>query len=171
VALCHEASLAYSFSPMRPRIPPPLIALLAGLAMAGLHRYWPLAQCLRGGLRSAGILLMLLGAAPMLLAVWRFRAAATTMNPMDPAKATALVQSGVFRYTRNPMYLGLALLLSGWAWWLGSATPWLVLPPFIAAITWLQILPEEGALQALFGDAYADYRRRVPRWLGWPARG
>jgi len=155
---------------MKPRIPPPLLALLAGLAMSGLDRWWPLAQCLRGSQRGPGFVLMLAGAAVTLLAMGRFRTAATTINPMEPGKATALVQAGLFRYTRNPMYVGLVLVLSGWAWKLGSATPWLVLPVFIAAVTWLQIVPEEHALQALFGEAYSDYRRRVPRWLGWPAR-
>jgi protein-S-isoprenylcysteine O-methyltransferase Ste14 len=155
---------------MKPRIPPPVIALLAGLAMAGLHRWWPLARCLRGAWRDAGFVLMAMGVATGLLAIASFRAADTTHNPLDPARATALVQSGPFRYTRNPMYVGLALVLSGWAWWLGTATPWLVLPVFVVLITRLQIAPEERALQALFGEAYAGYRRRVPRWLGWPAR-
>jgi protein-S-isoprenylcysteine O-methyltransferase Ste14 len=155
---------------MKTRIPPPVMALLAGVAMAALHRYWPLAQCLQGAQRSVGNVLALAGAATTLLAMGRFRAAGTTINPLDPAKATALVESGLFRYTRNPMYVGLALVLAGWAARLGSATPWLVLPGFVAAITWLQILPEEQALRALFGEAYAAYCRRVPRWLGWPAR-
>ncbi len=138
--------------------------------MAGLHRWWPLARCIAGAWRNAGFASMALGAATMLLAMGRFRAADTTLNPMDPARATALVQAGVFGYTRNPMYLGLALLLAGWAWWLGTATPWLVLPVFVALITRLQIVPEERALQALFGEAYAGYCRRVPRWLGLPGR-
>jgi protein-S-isoprenylcysteine O-methyltransferase Ste14 len=155
---------------MKTRIPPPVMALLAGVVMAALNRYWPLAQCLQGAQRSVGIVLALAGAATTALAMGRFRAAGTTINPLDPARATALVESGLFRHTRNPMYVGLALVLAGLAAWLGSATPWLVLPGFVAAITWLQILPEEQALQALFGESYAAYCRRVPRWLGWPAR-
>lgn len=155
---------------MKPRIPPPVIALLAGLAMEGLHRWWPLARYVQGAWRLAGFLPMAMGVAMVLLAMGRFRAAATTINPLDPAKATTLVQSGLFRYTRNPMYAGLALVLAGFAWRLGSATPWLVLPLFVVLITRLQILPEERALQALFGADYAAYCRRVPRWLGWPAR-
>ena len=156
---------------MKTRLPPPLIALLAGLGMLALHRWWPLARCLHGVQRDIGVVPALLGISIALSAALRFRSAHTTLDPTEPAKATALVQSGVFGYTRNPMYLGLALVLAGWAWWLGSASPWLVLPGFIAAVTWLQIIPEEQALHVLFGEPYAAYCRRVPRWLGRAARG
>jgi protein-S-isoprenylcysteine O-methyltransferase Ste14 len=85
---------------------------------------------------------------------------------MDPSKASRLVTGGVFRISRNPMYLGLALLLIGWAVWLGSASPWLIPPLFVTIVTLLQIIPEEEALARLFGDQYVEYRRDVLRWLG-----
>jgi protein-S-isoprenylcysteine O-methyltransferase Ste14 len=64
------------------------------------------------------------------------------------------------------MYLGLTLLLIGWAVWLGSASPWLIPPLFVTIVTLLQILPEEEALGQLFGQQYVEYRRDVARWLG-----
>ena len=85
---------------------------------------------------------------------------------MTPSKASSLVTDGVFRISRNPMYLGLLLLLMGWALWLGTASPWLVLPLFVIVITVAQIAPEEQALYRLFGEQYLGYKRNVSRWIG-----
>jgi protein-S-isoprenylcysteine O-methyltransferase Ste14 len=85
---------------------------------------------------------------------------------MDPSKATRLVTDGVFRISRNPMYLGLLLLLIGWALWLGSASVWLIPPLFVITITVVQIIPEERALGQLFGAQYLAYRASVARWIG-----
>jgi protein-S-isoprenylcysteine O-methyltransferase Ste14 len=74
--------------------------------------------------------------------------------------------AGIFRVTRNPIYLGLSLLLVGWALWLGSASPWLIAALLVALITRLQIIPEEQALGTLFGEQYLAYRRRTARWIG-----
>ena len=64
------------------------------------------------------------------------------------------------------MYLGLVLLLIGWAIWLGSASPWVIPPLFVIVITVVQIIPEEQALEQLFGEEYRSYRRSVARWIG-----
>ena len=85
---------------------------------------------------------------------------------MDPSKASQLVTGGVFRISRNPMYLGLTLLLVGWAIWLGNASPWLIPPLFVTLITVVQIIPEERALQQRFGEQYVSYQRSVARWIG-----
>ena len=100
-------------------------------------------------------------------AIVHFGKAGTTPNPLDPSKASHLVTEGIFRVSRNPMYLGLLLLLIGWAVWLGSASPWLVPPLFVVVITLVQIIPEEQALSRNFGEQYALYRRSVARWIGW----
>jgi protein-S-isoprenylcysteine O-methyltransferase Ste14 len=94
-----------------------------------------------------------------------FHRAKTTVNPMKPGAASSLVDSGVYRMTRNPMYVGLVFLLLGWAAYLGS--PWTLAGPFVFAayINRFQIAPEEQALAALFGEAYLAYRARVRRWL------
>jgi protein-S-isoprenylcysteine O-methyltransferase Ste14 len=76
------------------------------------------------------------------------------------------VTDGVFRVSRNPMYLGLVLLLIGWAVWLGSASPWLVPPLFVIVLTVVQIIPEERVLHRLFGEQYVSYQRSVARWIG-----
>jgi protein-S-isoprenylcysteine O-methyltransferase Ste14 len=99
------------------------------------------------------------------LGLLAFRAARTTINPMAPQRTRALVTGGVYRITRNPMYVGMALLLSAWAVALGST--WALAGPlgFMLFITRFQIRPEEQALHALFGETYAAYCRRVRRWL------
>ncbi len=97
--------------------------------------------------------------------VREFRRASTTVNPLTPAAASAMVRSGIYRHTRNPMYLGMLLVLAGWAAWLASVAAVAVLPAFVLYMNRLQIEPEERALASLFGSDFEDYRRSVRRWL------
>lgn len=87
----------------------------------------------------------------------------TTIYPNG--QASALVTDGPYRYSRNPMYLGMALLVLGFALALGSVGALLGVPVFMLAVQWLFILPEERRLEGLFGEAYRGYCRRVRRWL------
>lgn len=91
--------------------------------------------------------------------------AETTLDARDPARATALVTTGVFSYTRNPLYLGLTGLLVAHALWLGSRRALVPAGAFVLAIDQLQIPAEEAALVEKFGKAYRAYTARVPRWL------
>ena len=100
------------------------------------------------------------------MAFFQFWRAHTTINPYRPENATTLVTSGVYAWTRNPMYLGLSVLLLGWAINLGTLTPLVLAPLFIPFIRHVQIRPEEHALRARFGEDYARYCQRVNRWLG-----
>lgn len=95
----------------------------------------------------------------------RFRRANTTVNPLKPQAASSLVTAGIYRYTRNPMYLGLLFLLVAWAVLLSS--PFALLGPvaFVTYISRFQIVPEERVLAALFGAEYAAYQAGVRRWL------
>jgi protein-S-isoprenylcysteine O-methyltransferase Ste14 len=79
--------------------------------------------------------------------------------------ATVLVTAGPYRFTRNPMYLGMAGILAGTAIWLGSITPWLVLPAFMRLIAERFIAPEEAMLERAFGSRYREYCAAVRRWL------
>jgi protein-S-isoprenylcysteine O-methyltransferase Ste14 len=85
---------------------------------------------------------------------------------MHPERANRLVISGLYRISRNPMYLGLVLSLCGWAWLLGSPIGLLLVWPFARLLVIVQIAPEEAALRERFGDAYLEYCLRVNRWLG-----
>jgi protein-S-isoprenylcysteine O-methyltransferase Ste14 len=152
-------------SRLETKIPPPIVALLFALAMWLLAKALPrvaVAAPLRIGLACAvaGI-----GAVFALSGFVAFGRAKTTVDPIRPSKASTLVTSGVYRITRNPMYVGLFFLLTGWA--IALASPVLLAAPLVFAlyITRFQIQPEERALTALFGSAYTDYRTKVRRWL------
>jgi len=98
-------------------------------------------------------------------AVLGFRRANTTVNPLKPEASTALVTGGVFRWTRNPMYLAMLLLLLAWACIVSNWAALAILPLFVAYLNRFQIGPEERALQARFGAEFESYRRKVRRWL------
>lgn len=154
-----------------PRIPPPVFMLVAALVMWALDRFVPLIHWITPPWNRLAAVFGVAGLVISVTAVARFLQRKTTLNPAVPAKASILVTDGVFRISRNPMYLGLVLLLIGWALWLGSITPWLVVPVFVAGVTVAQIVPEERALAERFGETYVAYRRRVARWIGRPADG
>ncbi|WP_401737492.1 methyltransferase family protein [Stenotrophomonas pavanii] len=147
------------------RIPPPVVMLacaMAGLAASawGSPWTWPMAfpVLVPAAVAATGVALNLL---PKLA----FRRAGTTVNPLRPQAASALVTHGVYRHTRNPMYLGQALVLLGAMLYLQDLRALLAVPLFVVYITRLQILPEERMLSARFPDAYAAFCRRVRRWL------
>jgi protein-S-isoprenylcysteine O-methyltransferase Ste14 len=140
--------------------------LIGAALMWSLCRWLPIAHWIGRPWNRLGALPVAIGLVIAVDAFRRFRYARTTVNPMDPSKATQLLTDGVFRISRNPMYLGLVLLLIGWAIWLHSASPWLIPPLFVIVITRIQIIPEERALVRLFGEQYTAYRRSVARWIG-----
>lgn len=147
----------------KPRIFPPVWLLIAALAMYALHRWLPLIQLyetLRGGWT---FLLFLPGLILALIAIYGFRKAKTGAVPFS--KSTTLVTDGVYRFTRNPMYLGMALLLAGLAIKLGSLGAWLPIPLFVAIIQRQFIVNEEIFLTAIYGDQYRQFCQKVRRWL------
>lgn len=147
------------------KIPPVALALLVAAAMWGVAVWVPGLAGPLPRLPAVALLLVLAGAFVALLGVASFRRAKTTVNPTTPGAASALVDSGIYRYTRNPMYLGLLLVLAGWGLWLAHALALLGLPAFVMYMNRFQIAPEEQALTAVFGDAFAAYRHKVRRWI------
>ena len=97
--------------------------------------------------------------------VWAFYVATTTVDPIRLEKTTTMVTDGVFRFSRNPMYLGLAFLLLGIAYYLQNAAALVVVWLFVLYLQRFQIEPEERFLVQHFGDVYRDYQARVRRWL------
>lgn len=147
------------------KVPPPVVALLAALAMWGVSPGSVAPSAPELVRLPLAIALALIGASFDASALVSFRRARTTVNPLKPQSASSLVDSGVYRVTRNPMYVGLFFLLCGWAAFLWS---WWALPgpfAFAAYISRFQIAPEERALCALFGAEYSAYKARVRRWL------
>jgi protein-S-isoprenylcysteine O-methyltransferase Ste14 len=147
------------------RVPPPIVLAGALALAAAIAAADPTARP-RPALRALGAALALGGVALALAGVAAFRRRRTTVDPLRPERASALVADGVYRRTRNPMYLGLVAVAVGWAAALGSA-PALVAPALLALyLDRVQIRAEERALRARFGaafDAYARRRRPVVR--------
>ena len=145
------------------RLVPPIWFVLGIIAMIVLARLVPIVQWHVPALRWAGIALIVAGLAVALAGARQFRRRGTPVKPFS--QATTLVVDGPYRFTRNPMYLGLATILGGVALALEALAPFLVIPVFVAIITRLFVLPEEAMMKERFGDAYADFQRRVRRWL------
>ena len=147
------------------KIPPPLLGALVAAAMWGVCTFgpqWSMPQVLK---IIVVTLLGVAGAAFDLSGLVAFRAARTTINPLKPERASALVQGGIYRFTRNPMYVGMALFLLAWAVYLAALLPFAGPIVFVVYITRFQIQPEERVLMGIFGAQYSDYAARVRRWL------
>ena len=147
------------------RVPPPIILLIAACLMWGLARLSPGLRLAWPGAGWLGAALAVIGLALNGAPKWWFGRAGTTVNPLRPQAARQLVVTGPYRFSRNPMYLGHALLLLAWASSLGHPFALAGVVFYMAWVTRFQIRPEERALAERFPDAYRDYRRRVRRWL------
>jgi protein-S-isoprenylcysteine O-methyltransferase Ste14 len=147
------------------KIPPPLVAFAIGVIM------WALSLLGIGALPRSlvitafAIVVALVGIAIALSGNVAFHRAKTTVNPFKPQTASALVTSGIYRRTRNPMYLGMLVVLVGWAVFLANVLSALAIVLFPAYITRFQIKPEERVLLSLFGERYVHYSHQVRRWL------
>jgi protein-S-isoprenylcysteine O-methyltransferase Ste14 len=140
--------------------------LLFAAAMWALYGYWPVVIIIPSPWNRLGWFVMAIAPVTPLAAIVQFRNAHTTVDPHKPETATTLVTSGVYGWTRNPMYLGLSILLMGWAIKLGTLSTFLGPVCFIPLIQRFQILPEEHALRARFGQDYDRYCDHVHRWFG-----
>lgn len=155
------------------KIPPLAAFLFFALLIRFGAAFLPLQSWLIRALPIAawiGLALALVGAFFMVAAVVELHRHETTVNPFKPEYSSSLVTSGVYRYSRNPMYLGMALLLTAWVLWLGQP---LVLPGallFVLYVDRFQIRPEERALAEIFGNAWHTYYRKTRRWVGIPGR-
>lgn len=147
------------------KLPPPVVALLVGAAMWGLSLLVPPAAPATAVRMVIAIAIACAGIGIDVAGLVAFRRARTTINPLRPKATSSLVTTGVYRFTRNPMYVGLAVVLLAWAIWLASIPALLGLPVFVLYISRFQIAPEERALAGIFGAAFADYRTKVRRWL------
>jgi protein-S-isoprenylcysteine O-methyltransferase Ste14 len=115
--------------------------------------------------RAVALTFVSAGVAISLAGIVVFRQAKTTVNPIKPETTSTMVTSGVYRFSRNPMYLGFLFVLIGWAAVLSHILAFAVLPLFVTYMNRFQILPEERALSAKFGEDFTKYRHSVRRWL------
>ena len=151
--------------PLELKVPPVALAAIFAAAMFGLSRLAPSAHVVVPGSQAIAVALATCGAAVALAGVIAFRANKTTVNPLTPSASSTVVSTGIYRFSRNPMYLGILLVLIGWAVYLSNPVSACLLPGFVAYMNRFQIRPEEQALLAKFGPRFAQYMTNVRRWV------
>ncbi len=142
---------------------PPVWLVIGLIVIFCLDQYFPLARFTGQAAMAIGSLAIVIGLLLLVLAGGLFKQADTEMIPFREVRA--LVTTGVYRYTRNPMYLGMALILLGVACTTGIASGLLVVPVFMAIIEFRYIRPEEQMLRGIFGEEFEVYCQKVRRWL------
>lgn len=145
------------------KIIPPVYLLISLILMFVLNRYIPVEIIITSPFNYSGIFVGFCGLALATSGVISFKKAGTALKPFEAS--TALVTDGLYRYTRNPMYLGMVILLIGVASYLGSLMPYVVIPVFFLVIQQCFIKHEEPFLENIFGQEYLDYKNNVRRWL------
>ena len=150
---------------MKLLIPPPIQALLSAIMMWLISRYFTHANFSFNGINIFALIFLIIAAIIIILSMYKFKKIKTTISPLRPNKTSSLVNSGIYAYTRNPMYLGLLLMLFSTALFLKNLISFLIIPLFILFITKNQILPEEEALENIFGEEYKNYKKKVRRWV------
>ncbi|WP_318516363.1 methyltransferase family protein [Photobacterium leiognathi] len=146
------------------RVPPPILLLLSILGMYLLSRFYPVMTFDFDGKSLLISILCFIGVIPGFTAIIAFAKANTTIDPRYPQKTSRLVTTGIYRFTRNPMYLGLVFFLSAAAFYFSALSCFVVVPVFIWVMNNFQIEPEEAVLLAMFGEDYQHYCQTVRRW-------
>lgn len=147
------------------KIPPVAQVIITAAAMYGVSKIAPALKFSLSGSTALGIGLGIVGLSSGIMGVTQFKKAQTTPNPQALEKVSSLVTSGIYQYTRNPMYVGLVLILLGWAFYLSHFLAFVLLPVFIFYMTRFQIQPEERMLARKFGKHYHAYLKKVSRWI------
>ena len=150
---------------MKLKIPPVVVISIFGLSMFLLAEVLPFGNFQFTG--QSYLIVALLGGVFLILvtALFGFYRARTTIDPREPSKASQLVTGGIYKYSRNPMYLGMLLVLLAWGLWLGNAFNTILAAGFVSYMNAFQILPEEKALTDKFGKTYIQYSKSVRRWF------
>lgn len=145
------------------RVVPPFWLLLALIASGVLHHFLPIAKLFEPPVTWLGVAPLGVGMVLIAKGFGAFRRAGTPVVPFS--RSTTLVTSGVYRLTRNPMYLGLTLMLAGSAWMQGSIGAFAPLPLLVWILQSSFIRAEERLLEEIFGGEYLRYKSAVCRWL------
>lgn len=150
---------------MTVHIPPVIHAMICGSLGWGVSLMTPFLAFTGPWRFVPAIILVAAGASLLALALGAFARVQTTINPLAPEQAETLVTSELYRFSRNPMYLAVALILTGGAFLIGNFSAVAAPVLFVWLMTEFQIKPEEQALQEKFGEAFENYRRRTRRWI------
>lgn len=150
---------------LRLKIPPPVVTFLAGILVWSVNIAFPAFKWDFSVFKLTAIVIALVGVSIEIWSVILFIKNRTTINPIKPHSSKHLVTDGLYRFSRNPMYLGMLLILTGFVFWVGNPMGAAILILFVWYLTSFQIKPEEIALDELFGAQFSDYRTQVRRWL------
>src|SRR6056300_388018 len=148
---------------METKIPPPIVTLLFGLSIYFSRGIFQAVEVKYSF--YIAILLLILGLTVLISAVRLFRKDKTTVNPLSPEQATKLVTDGIFKYSRNPMYLGIAFILGSIAVFFNLIGGIILIALFCFYITKFQIIPEERAMSNLFSQDFDKYKQTTRRWI------
>ena len=144
---------------------PPVLTLLIFIGLAYLTHFFTLGPLIPAWIVETSPIFIVAGILATLSGVWQFRRAQTTVDPTHPDKASHLVTSGIYRHTRNPMYVGMALVLCAAVLQSTFIVSAVLVPIFIWYMTRFQIKPEEKIIEGIFGEEYLVYKENVRRWL------
>ncbi|MDB2411127.1 isoprenylcysteine carboxylmethyltransferase family protein [Gammaproteobacteria bacterium] len=148
---------------METKIPPPIVTLLFGLSIYFSRGIFQAVEVKYSF--YIAILLLILGLTVLISAVRLFKKDKTTVNPLSPEQATKLVTDGIFKYSRNPMYLGMAFILGSIAVFFNLIGGIILIALFCFYITKFQIIPEERAMSNLFSQDFDKYKQTTRRWI------
>tara|TARA_X000000368_G_scaffold71246_1_gene51839 strand:+ start:634 stop:1080 length:447 start_codon:yes stop_codon:yes gene_type:complete len=148
---------------MKTKIPPPIVTLVSALLIFFSKELFPNYAFDYQSMLS--IVIFVSGLMILISAVSLFKKKETTVNPMNPEKASSLVVDGVFKHTRNPMYLGMSVVLLSISIQFNLIGGLLIVSLFVAYITAFQIIPEEEAMEENFGEEYLSFKRSTRRWI------
>ena len=148
---------------MNNKIPPPIVTLICGLTIYYSKSFFN--QFLNFSNNEISLFLLIFGLIIFISAVRSFRKQKTTVNPLKPKQASSLVTSGIFRLSRNPMYLGMLIILLSISFKFNLLGGIIISLSFFIFITKFQILPEEEAMNELFGDKFTQYSNTTRRWI------
>ncbi len=147
------------------RIPPPVVVIFSGFTGWLIDEFFESKIPGARHFEIVSVVFLVVGFLFGLLGIISFKLANTTINPLKPEATSALVKSGIYKISRNPMYVGLAFLLTAWCLYLGSLLSLVSVILFVSYIYRFQIIPEERAMESLFGDDFIDYKSKVRRWI------
>ena len=148
---------------IKTKIPPPLVALTFGFLIKYTKNIFPVIEIKNEIV--FGSFMIISGLIVILSAITTFKKYHTTITPLNPANATKLITDGIYKFSRNPMYLGLLLVLLGISIILNLIGGFFLIPLFILYLNLFQIIPEENAMVDLFKGEFLEYKENVRRWI------
>ena len=147
------------------KVPPAVITLIIAIAMWWIDQYLDFSWASFGKMLWVSFIFLGIGGIFGFLGLVEFYKSSTSIDPHVPSKVSSLVTNGIYGISRNPMYVGLLLILVGYGFYLGNGLAFAMLPLFVGYMNRYQIMPEEQVMEEKFGDEYRKYKSEVRRWL------